>query len=410
MKIVAHCRWLLARICQMLRANAIGSLLGWGVLGWCGTATAQHEVGRYPQSGVAGGYLSIQTQPRSFTQPSYLSEEHYPGGIRLASEYEQPERLPQPSAELLQPVSPGAGYVVPEGMEFEEGTYDPLNLPEAAVVGGTEYNIDGTQKLSPYKSGFFQKLFLSAAWLGDGNDPTDLGITEIETGVTVALPAPIRDWPLFITPGYNMYLISDPGGTRDLPPRLNTAYLDLTWAPLFFQHHRLLLSVAPSVYSDFEAPASDGFRVTGKAIYAWDYVPDRLQFVAGVLYLNRDNIRVLPAGGAIWKPTPYFNFELIFPKPKLATRVNVGTGYEDWVFVTAEFGGNTWSILRDDGTPDNVTWQDYRLMGGYERRVDGGGGYRLEVGYVFGRKLEYSSGIGNFDPHSTFIIRGGITF
>ena len=60
------------------------------------------------------------------------------------------------------------------------------------------------QKLTPYKSGFFQKLSLSAAWFGNSNDPEDLGGTEIETFLTVALPAPIKEWPLLITPGYNV--------------------------------------------------------------------------------------------------------------------------------------------------------------------------------------------------------------
>lgn len=418
MNILAHCRSLLTRICRMLRAKPIGSLMCAGICFWTGTVAAQHEAVRQPPAALAGGDQPLQSQARYFAQPSRLQPAAYNGNVQLAADYEQPQRLPQPGAELLQPVAPGPasnalpgpGYLVPEEMEFENGEFDPLNLPEQLAVGAVQYNVDGTQKLSPYKSGFFQKLSLSAAWLGDGNDPTDLGITEIETSLTVALPAPIKDWPLFITPGYNMYLMSDPGGTRDLPPRLHTAYVDFTWAPLFFQHHRLLLTVAPSIYSDFEAENSKAFRITGKGIYVWDVVPERLQFVAGVLYLNRDNIRVLPAGGLFWKPTPDFNFELIFPKPKIATRVNVGAGYEDWIFVTGEFGGNTWAILRDNGTPDKVTWADYRLMTGYERRVDGGGGYRLEVGYVFGRTLEYASGIGDFDPHDTILIRGGITF
>jgi hypothetical protein len=299
---------------------------------------------------------------------------------------------------------------MPEGLPPQGVPLDPLQMPPGSALDGQQYNSDGTPKLSPYKKGFFQKLSLSAAWLGDGNDPADLGITEIETSVSVALPAPIRDWPLFITPGYNLYLMSDPGGLRDLPPQLHTVYVDFTWAPQFVQNHRLLLSVAPSIYSDFENDLSSGFRLTGKALWVWDANPDKLQFVAGLLYLNRDNITILPAGGVIWKPTPDFNFEFIFPKPKFAVRVNADHGFEDWIFVTAEFGGNTWDIIRQNGLPDKVTWIDYRAMIGYERRLEGGAGYRLEAGYVFGRSLEYASGIGDYDPRSTFILRGGITF
>lgn len=365
----------------------------------CG-ASAQQEIIRRPPPGLGGADtpVHLRSEPRQFQQSSQLQQYAIPGSIDLAAQLEQPELLPQPGEILLQPG------------EHPSALYDALNHPPEVTVAPQELNSDGTPKLSPFKNGFFQKLCLSAAWLGDGDNPADLGITEIETSLTVAIPAPIRDWPLFIMPGYNMYLMADPGGVHDLPPRLNTVYVDFTWAPLFFEHHRLLLSVAPSLFTDFEAETSEAFRLTGKALYVWDTVPDKLQFVVGVLYLNRDNIRLLPAGGAIWKPTPDFCFELIFPKPKLGMRVNVGAGYEDWIFVTAEFGGNTWAIVRDNGLPDKVTWSDYRLMTGYERRLDGGAGYRLEAGYVFGRQLEYASGIGDYDPEPTFLIRGGITF
>jgi hypothetical protein len=365
-------------------------------------AFAQHEAIRYPPAELSApsNQPPLRSETRSFLQPSQLQQFQYPAGVAVAAYDEQPELLPPPEGT----------FIAPNGLPPGAAPFDPLNLPPGATIDGQEYNSDGTPKLSPFKKGFFQKLSLSAAWLGDGNDPADLGITEIETSLTVALPAPIRDWPLFITPGYNLYLMSDPGGTRDLPPQLQTVYLDFTWAPQFIQHHRLLLSVAPSIYSDFENDLSSGFRVTGKALYVWDANPDKVQFVAGILYLNRDNITILPAGGLIWKPTPDLNFEFIFPKPKFGVRVNADHGFEDWIFVTAEFGGNTWDIIRQNGLPDKVTWIDYRLMAGYERRLDGGAGYRLEAGYVFGRELEYASGIGDYSPTNTWLIRGGITF
>lgn len=386
-------------------------------------ALAQHEAMRAPPAALSGRWPGeqaslrsnfddgLRSQPRQFLEPSALEPNQVPGRVQLASQMEQPELLPQPPHEGVY-FPPGTAGVAPGAESLDPNhEYDFLHQRPLSVVDvPREYNSDGTERLSPYKSGFFQKLSLSAAWLGHGEDPNDLGITEIESSVTVALPAPIRDWPLFITPGFNTYFLADPGGIHDLPPRLYTAYLDLTWAPQIIANHRLLLTVAPSLYTDFDASTSEAFRVTGKGIWVWDMVPDKLQVVAGVLYLNRDNIRVLPAGGLIWKPTPDYCFELIFPKPKLATRVNVGKGYEDWVFVTAEFGGNTWAIVRTGGVEDKVTWIDYRAMLGYERRVDGGGGYRLEAGYVFGRSLEYASGIGDFDPTPTFIVRGGITF
>jgi hypothetical protein len=262
------------------------------------------------------------------------------------------------------------------------------------------------QKLSAYKNGFFQQLSLSAAWFGNSHDPNDLGGTEIETYLRVALPAPIKEWPLVITPGFNMTLIDGPTVT-DLPSRLYLAYIDFMWLPVIVNRWTALLSVAPTEYGDFHA---EQFRLTGKALVIFDWVPDRLQLVAGVLYLNRENIRLLPAGGLIWTPADWARFEILFPKPKFGVRVGVGPGYEDWVYATAEFGGNTWPIIRTSGLQDNVTYLDYRLITGFERKISGGAGYRLEAGYVFGRSISFTSGNGDFDPQNTIILRGGITF
>ncbi|MEX2173656.1 MAG: hypothetical protein WD872_04790 [Pirellulaceae bacterium] len=311
-----------------------------------------------------------------------------------------PVHLPPPGAEIVpELIAPGIG---PEELvPFADSPIGPI-LPEAEY-----YAVP--QKLSSYKDGFFQKLSFSGAWIGTAEDPADLGVTEIELFLTVALPAPIKEWPLFITPGINMYFLDGPGVT-DLPPRLNTAYVDFMWAPQIFHRYRFVLSVAPSVLSDFQSSDADMFRLTGKGLVVYDWAPDRLQLVAGLLYLNRDDVRLLPAGGLIWKPAEWTHFELIFPKPKLAVRFGVGEGYEDWLYGTAEFGGNTWSIQRDSGAQDKVTYLDYRLLLGVERKLNGGAGYRIETGYVFGRTIEFASGEGDFDPQNTFILRGGLTF
>jgi hypothetical protein len=262
------------------------------------------------------------------------------------------------------------------------------------------------QKLSAYKSGFFQKLSLAADWLGNEGDSADLGITEIETFAQVGLPAPIIEWPLLVTPGFNMAMIRGPTVT-DLPSRLYLAYVDFMWLPQIVKGYTLLISAVPSVFGDFDV---HDFRLTGKGLLIVDLIPDRLQFVGGVLYLNRENLRLLPAGGFIWSPADWTRLELIFPKPKLAARYNVGPGFEDWIYTTAEFGGNTWPIVRADGARDNVTYIDYRILVGFERKLDGGAGYRLEAGYVFGRSISFTSGQGDFDPQDTFMLRGGITY
>jgi hypothetical protein len=311
-----------------------------------------------------------------------------------------PQRLPPPEIEIrAEEIPPG---IVPE---------DYVPLPGSPIEGelDDEIYLEGPHKISDHKNGFFQKLSLSAAWIGNANNPNDLGVTEVETFLTVALPAPIVEWPLLITPGYNMIFLDGPSVT-DLPPRLNTAYLDFMWLPTIVHRWTLLLSVAPSVFTDFQSSDPDMFRVTGKALVLYDWFPGRLKAIGGLLYLGRDDVTILPAGGVIWTPSDWTRFELLFPKPKLAVRFNVGLGYEDWFYGTAEFGGNTWSIERLSGLPDKVTYLDYRAVFGIERKLDGGAGYRLEGGYVFGREITFASGLGDFNPQDSFILRGGITY
>ncbi len=318
---------------------------------------------------------------------------------------------PQPMPSATQPWldSSGSAVVMPEGTILEGENAVPLTLPGDSALDGLPPDhilVAPPQKISAYKNSFFQKLSLAVDYLGNDGDPADLGITEVQTFVQVGLPAPIKEWPMLITTGFDLTNIQGPTVT-DLPPRLYLAYVDLMWLPQIVKGYTALISVVPSVFGDFEAHQ---FRLTGKALLIVDCVPDKLQFVGGVLYLNRQNIRLLPAGGFIWTPTDWSRLELIFPKPKLGQRVNVGPGFEDWIYTTAEFGGNTWPIVRASGAHDLVTYIDYRILIGCERKLDGGAGYRLEAGYVFGRNISFSSGQGGFSPQDTFMIRGGIAF
>ncbi len=341
----------------------------------------------------------------------------------LSSQPRSSDELPPPvdlppaprterSAEPLRTLPGIDGDAVTEGFPanpFELGEGEPLVVDGDILEGDVFYPAE-SKNLSDYRNGFFQKLALSGNWIAPGDGGTDIGSTEIDTYLTVALPFPIVEWPLLISPGYNMILLEGPTTEGDLPPRLNAAYVDFTWLPTVLYRNRLLLAVTPGVYSDFEASNSDALRITGKAILIHDLIPDKLQLVGGVIYLDRDNLKMLPAGGAIWTPTDWFLLEALFPKPKLAVRWNVGQGFEDWLFFTAEFGGNTYSIIRDGGEKDSVTYADYRLISGIERKLNGGAGYRFEAAYLFGRDVEYLSGNGNFSPGDTFMLRAGITF
>jgi hypothetical protein len=129
----------------------------------------------------------------------------------------------------------------------------------------------------------------------------------------------------------------------------------------------------------------------------------------GVLYLDREDVRLLPAGGFIWTPAADRKYELIFPKPKLAHRILCGPAFEDWVYLGAEFGGNSFAYDQA-GSVDIVTLSDYRAYLGLERKRDGGAGCRLEIGYVFSREAEFANGLPSIKSPDTAHLRFGVTY
>ena len=54
--------------------------------------------------------------------------------------------------------------------------------------------------------------------------------------------------------------------------------------------------------------------------------------------------------------------------------------------------------------------RDFRVILGFEKKIDGGGGGRVEVAWVFDRAVEYRSGIGDYEPDAAAMIRGGVTY
>src|SRR5437868_4152314 len=211
--------------------------------------------------------IKIPTTPAYFGPPSSI---------------DGPEALPPIGGARLDPS--GSAVVLPEGVGGE-----PLALPGDSVMDSLPPDhilMAPPQKISAYKNSFFQKLSLAVDYLGNEGDPADLGITEVQTFLQVGLPAPIKEWPMLITTGFDLTNIKGPTVT-DLPPRLYLAYVDIMWLPQIVKGYTALIDVVPSVFGDFTAHQ---FRLMVKGLLIVDCVPERLQFVGGVLYLNRQNI------------------------------------------------------------------------------------------------------------------------
>jgi hypothetical protein len=292
---------------------------------------------------------------------------------------------------------------------------EPLMPDDVAPPGQPrqEFEPPAGRKLPPgAKPGALQQLIFTATELPRlGSD--GLGLTTLDTSLTIGLPAPTVNSPLLVTPGFGTTFVDEATGQTDpgLPSQLYESWLQARWMRKIGERFGVDLAVAPGWYSDFANDTPQALRVTGHGFGAWEYSKN-LRVVAGVIYLDRYDVNILPAGGLLWTPADDKRFELIFPRPRLAWRVAESDRAAQWVYVAGEFGGNQWAVRRDSGANDVVVYHDYRMLAGWERRpADLGVSWRFETGWVFGRLVEYYiTDTADYRPSDTFLVRAGIWY
>jgi hypothetical protein len=289
-----------------------------------------------------------------------------------------------------------------EGPEAELASHH-----ESELLDGPELVPPQPPAEGPPSRGLLQWAGVTMTWLPDlaGND---FGMTDVEFKTVLAVPCPTIDWPLVVTPVYGIHYLDGPPAP-DLPEQLHNAWLEARWLPLLTPALRADLRVQPGWYSDGETSSSDTFRLGARAVGIYTQSP-AVQWVAGGAYLDRNDVPFLPIGGAIWTPNPDTRWEVLFPQPKLAWRIDARPSGETWWYVGGEFGGDQWAILRADGSDDVVTLRDIRLMIGMEQKLAGGSSARVELGYVFDRSIEYESATPDYEPDDTVMVRAELGY
>jgi hypothetical protein len=292
---------------------------------------------------------------------------------------------------------------------------EPL-LPDDVAPPGQprqEFEPPAGRKLPPgAKPGALQQAIFTATELprlgGAG-----LGLTTLETSLTIGMPAPTVESPLLVTPGFGTTFVDEVPGPMDpgLPSQLYESWIQARWMRKIGTRLGVDLAVAPGWYSDFVNDTPEALRITGHGFGAWE-ATDELRVVVGAIYLDRYDVNILPAGGLLWTPADDRRFEIIFPRPRFAWRVAESRQAAQWLYVAGEFGGNQWAVRRDSGVNDVVVYHDYRLLFGWERRpADLGVSWRLETGWVTGRLVEYYlTDTADYHPGDTFLVRAGLWY
>jgi hypothetical protein len=254
------------------------------------------------------------------------------------------------------------------------------------------------------RAGIFQGGNLGGTWLaGD-----DLQMIDTTMQASFGFPFPSREAPVVFTPSYGLHMLDGPAGL-DVPSQLHDAAIEARFPRRLTERLMLDIAVGVGYYSDFERSSDSAIRITGRALGLYDWSATT-KLALGVVYLDRNDFSVLPAAGITWQPSPDRRIELIFPRPRFAWRTHRfdlidPAGAEWWYYVSGEFGGGTWSAVRADDSLDELTYHDYRVIFGLERKPLGLSPSRIETGYVFGRALEYASDEQEFDVDDTFMAR-----
>jgi hypothetical protein len=203
--------------------------------------------------------------------------------------------------------------------------------------------------------------------------------------------------------GAAFQFLSGPDQT-DMPPRVydfSLAYqIRQRLGPLAFDVCAAVLAA-----SDFKGSARAGILFPSHAV-GYLSVRPAIDVVFGVDFLDRGDIKLLPVAGLIWKPNPEMRFELVFPRPRAVFQLTD----EYRLYLSGELGGGTWAIERVALGDDLATYRDLRVCIGLEHIEKDGQWSAFEIGYLFERRLDYSSGIGDMRLDDAMLFRLVTTF
>lgn len=313
---------------------------------------------------------------------------------------------------------PGAygGTVVPQ---FPSSVY-PSSTPSVLFPGGLfdagGMWAEGSTIYEAYR--LFQGPRVSHEFVTSGSKPTDLQTNTTDASLVFAFPNFLYGArPLFIIPSFSLDLWDGPDGSTgaDLPRSAYSAFLDVGWE----SDPNMMLSsevgVRVGVFSDFNTYNSDSVRVLGKALVNFRVTPSAT-LKGGVYYLDRNSIKLLPAGGIVFFPNPFTKVDLFFPQPKISRYVSTLGTNDFWWYLAGDYGGGSWTIQRTNLTEDSVDINELRGVFGIEWGESNAirAGRRsafIEAGYVFEREIEYRfNPQHNIKPSNGFMIRAGIGY
>ncbi len=407
------------------------SLLGDGTVPPPSTGGTGSAAPTFVQSPVPNGAPSVYGAPQGHVgpvqpPPNYAVPPNYaaPPAYAAPGAFGQPGAPVNPLAPSLNPyaapVGPVPGAQFSGNIQPPPATWDPYAPP-----GSMQPSLLPQDPYLPYNTPafstgtiqrFLQEARLDYVWMA-GHGEKKFGVNDVEIYGTFAFPFfHNTQTPLLITPGFAVHFwegpVTTPGNPADLPPVAYDAYLEGAWNPQVTAEFGGELSFRTGVYSDFNHINHHSIRYQGKGMGVLALSPN-VRVKAGVWYLDRNKIKLLPAGGFIWTPQgPDGNvvLEILFPNPRIAFRLADYHNTQWWLYGRGEYGGGAWTVKRASGDVDRVDYNDIRVAVGLEfirPRFSG----LFEVGGAFEREIVYVVGPPDvYRPDPTVFLRGSLAF
>jgi len=321
--------------------------------------------------------------------------------------------LPSTSAMGGQPGYPGYS-TAPPSLVPTQGT---AGSPSLFPPGYPAQNSTFQQTMRLYQGARGSWAYI----LGNGQG-TSVGVNELDTTATFALPffhnspANLNHAPLLITPGFGLQLWDGPQTTStmlaDLPPNTYDVFLDGAWNPQFTPLFGAELGLRVGIFTNWDVLVWQSWRLMGRAIGTLQLTPT-MQAKAGIVYLDRNLVKLLPALGVTWTPDANSRYDIFFPAPKASKRLTAMGKHSIWGYVAGEYGGGAWTFRRSTGQISPFDYNDIRVTVGTEwvPQTPTGLSGNFEVGYVFYRQLFFVDGPPQYQNlNNSMLFRLGLAY
>lgn len=266
------------------------------------------------------------------------------------------------------------------------------------------------------RRGLLQNIQFVADWVPRLEDDS-VGRSTLSAAVGLGVPPFVFGSPVLITPRAAIHSVTGPN-LIDAPSTLNDLEISFGTFKKFSDRWMARLNVTVGVYGDDHSlNDSDALRVSGVGVAIYNYSPE-WQWAFGAAYLNRDDISVVPAVGVI-RDCGDVRYEIMMPRPRIVWRLpQDGSGVGRSIYLAGELGGGAWAVRRDDGTTDTLNLSRWGLVLGFERAAAqtvgmwawGGWKTRYEIGYLFGRSLEYANSDEEISLDDSLVARVGWSY